>query len=247
MSEDKRLIYGLHAVTAALKKGGQVEFLWLDQGRKDKRLQAVVDLAQAANIPTEYLGRVELSQLCGSDKHQGVVARCLPAHTYDEGELESLLQALNRPFVLVLDGLQDPHNLGACMRSADGAGVDLVIIPKDKSVSITPVVRKVAAGAMESVPLIRVTNLARTLRTLKDLGIWLVGAAGESDSTIYELDLTGPLALVLGGEGKGLRRLTREHCDHLVSLPMAGSVESLNVSVATGICLYEAVRQRCQK
>ncbi|HGX92090.1 MAG TPA: 23S rRNA (guanosine(2251)-2'-O)-methyltransferase RlmB, partial [Candidatus Tenderia sp.] len=147
-------------------------------------------------------------------------------------------------FLLILDGVQDPHNLGACLRSADAAGVDAVIVPKDKAAGLTPVVRKVACGAAESVPFYQVTNLARTLRELQELGVWLVGAAGEADTTVYQADLKGSLAIVMGAEEKGLRRLTREHCDSLIKIPMAGTVESLNVSVATGICLFEAVRQR---
>jgi 23S rRNA (guanosine2251-2'-O)-methyltransferase len=146
--------------------------------------------------------------------------------------------------LLVLDGVQDPHNLGACLRSADAAGVDAVIVPKDKAAGLTPVVRKVACGAAENVPFFQVTNLARTLRDLQERGIWLIGAAGEAESSLYQADLRGPLALVMGAEEQGMRRLTREHCDVLVNIPMAGSVESLNVSVATGICLFEAVRQR---
>jgi 23S rRNA (guanosine2251-2'-O)-methyltransferase len=162
-----------------------------------------------------------------------------------EADLWAHLEALDHPpLVLVLDGVTDPHNLGACLRSADAAGVDAVILPKDKSASVTPVVRKVACGAAETVPLHAATNLARVLKGLKERGIWLYGAAGEARSSLYAQDLTGPAALVLGSEGAGLRRLTREHCDFLVHLPMAGAVSSLNVSVATGVCLFEVVRQR---
>ncbi len=160
-------------------------------------------------------------------------------------DLFALLDRLEEPpFLLILDNIQDPHNLGACLRSADGAGVHAVIAPKDRAVSLTPAVRSVASGAAEFMPFIAVTNVARTIDQLKERNIWVVGTADEADRPLYEADLTGPLALVMGSEGKGLRRLTREHCDFLVSIPMAGSVESLNVSVATGVCLYEAVRQR---
>jgi 23S rRNA (guanosine2251-2'-O)-methyltransferase len=180
-------------------------------------------------------------------RHQGVVASIQEASSrhWDEKALWALLDELPGPaLLLVLDGVTDPHNLGACLRSADAAGVHAVIVPRDKSADLTPVSRKVACGAAEVVPFVRVTNLARTLEALKERGIWLYGAAGEAEKTIYDSDLAGPLALVMGAEGAGLRRLTRECCDYLVKLPMAGSVSSLNVSVATGVCLFEVVRQR---
>jgi 23S rRNA (guanosine2251-2'-O)-methyltransferase len=167
-----------------------------------------------------------------------------PRREADEDTLWGLLERVDRPLLLVLDGVQDPHNLGACLRTADGAGVDAVLIPKNRAAGLTSAARKVAAGAAESVPLIRVTNLGRCLKALKTYGVWLVGAAGESGHSLYQTDLTQPLALVLGGEARGLRRLTREHCDVLAGLPMAGAVSSLNVSVAAAVCLYEAVRQR---
>jgi 23S rRNA (guanosine2251-2'-O)-methyltransferase len=174
-----------------------------------------------------------------------VALRVKQQQTQDEPYLKALLKRLDEPpFLLILDGVQDPHNLGACLRSADGAGVHGIIAPRDRSVALTPTVRKVASGAAETVPFIQVTNLARTLKWLKDEGVWLIGTAGEATQTLYEIDLRGALAIVMGGEGKGLRRLTREQCDILVKLPMAGSVESLNVSVASAISLYEAVRQR---
>ena len=163
----------------------------------------------------------------------------------NENDLFEILRHLQQPpFLLILDGLQDPHNLGACLRSADAAGVHAVIVPKDRAVSLTDTVCKVACGAAEHVPLVTVTNLARTLKQLKELGLWLVGTADDAKQSLYDVDLTGPLALVMGAEGKGLRRLTKEHCDFLVHIPMAGSVECLNVSVAAGVCLFEAVRQR---
>ena len=162
----------------------------------------------------------------------------------DEADLDAVLNKQSEPFLLVLDGVTDPHNIGACLRTADAAGVHAVIVPKDKSAGLTATARKVACGAAESVPLIQVTNLSRTLKHLQDKGVWVIGTAGEAEQLIYQVDLKGPTALVMGAEGKGMRRLTREHCDQLVKLPMAGAVSSLNVSVATGVCLYEIVRQR---
>jgi len=177
--------------------------------------------------------------------HQGVAARAKPVQAKGENELLSQLDALDgAPLLLVLDTITDPHNLGACLRTADAAGVHAVIAPKDKAVGITATVSKVACGAAESVPFYQVTNLARTLKELQDRGIWLFGTAGEASESVYKTDLKGPIAIVMGAEGKGLRRLTREACDHLIHIPMAGDVSSLNVSVATGVCLFEAVRQR---
>lgn len=167
-----------------------------------------------------------------------------PGRQYQENDLPDLIAALDNPFFLILDGVTDPHNLGACLRSADAAGVHAVIVPKDRSAQLNATAKKVACGAAENVPLIRVTNLARTMRMLQEENIWIVGTAGEADHTLYQSKMTGRLALVMGAEGEGMRRLTREHCDELISIPMAGSVSSLNVSVATGICLFEAVRQR---
>jgi 23S rRNA (guanosine2251-2'-O)-methyltransferase len=187
----------------------------------------------------------ELDQLSGQERHQGAIARLKPAGIQGEGFLDELLDKVGpQPFVLVLDGVQDPHNLGACLRSADAAGVHAVVVPRDRAAGLSPTVRKVASGAAETIPLVQVVNLARTLRHLKDRGLWLVGAAGEADKDLYTADFKGPLALVMGSEGEGLRRLTREACDFLVRIPMRGTVESLNVSVATGVLLFEAVRQR---
>jgi 23S rRNA (guanosine2251-2'-O)-methyltransferase len=177
--------------------------------------------------------------------HQGIVANAAALPDYTDSDLVRLLEEAKSPsLILILDGVTDPHNLGACLRTADAVGVDFVIIPKDKSASITPVVSKVACGAAESIPLVRVTNLARAMDVIKQQGVWIYGAAGEANQTIYELDFTSTIALALGAEGDGLRRLTREHCDGLFSLPMLGHVESLNVSVATGVSLYEVIRQR---
>lgn len=241
------LLYGLHAVQAALRADRPVAELWVKAGRHDRRMQAVVHLARQRDIAIHDADRAGLEALVGDVRHQGLVARLDLAATGAQlaDNFRALLAGLEEPpFLLVLDGVQDPHNLGACLRTANAAGVHAVIAPRDRAVGLTPAVRKVASGAAETTPFIRVTNLARTLRELKEAGIWLVGTAGEAGSSLYEADLKGPLALVLGAEGSGLRRLTAEQCDYLVCLPMAGTVESLNVSVAAGICLYEAVRQR---
>ncbi len=240
------LIYGLHAVYALLRQQPeQVRHLWVQAGRNDKRMVAVLDLARNQGVRVEELARAELDAKV-EGRHQGVIAEVQPgSRSWDEAALFALLDDLDHvALVLVLDGVTDPHNLGACLRSADATGVDAVIVPKDKSADLTPTARKVACGAAEVVPLVRVTNLARTLAGLKERGIWLYGAAGEAENTIYNSDLTGPAALIMGAEGAGLRRLTREACDFLVKLPMAGSVSSLNVSVASGVCLFEVVRQR---
>lgn len=164
--------------------------------------------------------------------------------TYEEGDLETLLEGKTDPLVLILDCVQDPHNLGACLRTADAAGVAAVVMPKDKSAPLTDTVVRVACGGAENVPIVRVTNLARAMKKLKDLGLWLVGTADESEKSLYDLDLKGPIGIVMGGEGPGMRRMTGEHCDFLARIPMAGKVDCLNVSVATGVCLFEAVRQR---
>ncbi|MCX2982761.1 23S rRNA (guanosine(2251)-2'-O)-methyltransferase RlmB [Halieaceae bacterium IMCC14734] len=240
-------VYGLHAVDALLRQNPQqVEQLWLQSGRNDKRMSALETLARNQGVATDRESREQLDGRV-QGRHQGVVAIVQEASSqqWDEKALWTLLDELQGPAtLLVLDGITDPHNLGACLRSADAAGVHAVIVPRDKSADLTPVSRKVACGAAEVVPFVRVTNLARTLEGLKERGIWLYGAAGEAETTLYDSDLSGPLALVMGAEGAGLRRLTRECCDYLVKLPMAGSVSSLNVSVATGVCLFEVVRQR---
>ncbi len=238
-------IYGIHAVAALLQRQPRrIKRLLIQQGRSDQRAQQLIDLAQQEGVPRQSCSRQQLDdRVAGS--HQGVVAEITPAQAIPERELELMLDALERPpLLLILDGITDPHNLGACLRTADAAGVDAVLAPKDKSAALNATVRKVACGAAEVVPFVQVTNLARTLRNLQQRGVWIAGTAGEAEQSIYEADVTGPLALVMGAEGKGMRRLTREHCDLLIKLPMAGSVSSLNVSVATGICLFEVVRQR---
>ena len=241
------LIHGLHAVNAALRHQPQrIEKLWVQAGARQQRLEPLLGDARRHGIEALPVERAELDRLTGGARHQGVVARLTvtePAHR--ESDLEHLLATGPQPpLLLVLDGVQDPHNLGACLRSADAAGVSAVIAPADRAAGLTPTVHKVASGAAETVPFVRVSNLARTLRRLRERGLWLVGAAGEADTDLYSADLGGPLVLILGAEGKGLRRLTRELCDQLVRIPMSGSVASLNVSVATGILLFEAVRQR---
>ena len=247
-------IYGIHAVDGLLRNNPRaVQQLWVQQGREDKRIGGLLELATNQGVPVSREPRKELDARV-QGRHQGVVAETLDQHvtgdegqgnTISEAELLRLIDAKDKPcLLLVLDGVTDPHNLGACLRSADAAGVDAVIVPKDKSADLNPTTRKVACGAAEIIPFARVTNLARTLTALKERGVWLFGTAGEAEKSIYESDLTGPMALVMGAEGAGLRRLTRQECDFLVNLPMAGDVSSLNVSVATGVCLFEAVRQR---
>lgn len=244
---DEVIAFGMHAVRHALSHGvttGMTEgILLLQSGREDRKLREVSQLAEAHGVPTRMMGRAELDRIAGG-RHQGVILMGQQRRA-DHQDLESMLAGLeSAPLLLILDGVQDPHNLGACLRSADAAGADAVIVPRRRAAGMGATVRKVAAGAAEHVPLFAVTNLARTMRFLSDQGIRLVGAAGEAATHVFDADLKGPLALVMGSEEKGLRRLTREHCGELVSLPMAGSVESLNVSVAAGICLFEAVRQR---
>jgi 23S rRNA (guanosine2251-2'-O)-methyltransferase len=244
MSDD--LVYGIHAVLAVLAKHpARVDAVWLGTTRDDRRGQQVEQAAQAAAVPVHRVARDELDKLAGGQRHQGVVARLHAAAQAVPMDFEDFLaQIPPRALLLVLDEVQDPHNLGACLRSADAAGAQAVIIPKDNSAPLSDVARKSASGAAETTPLYRVTNLARALKQLKEQGVWIIGAAQDADQTLYATDLTAPTALVLGGEGRGLRRLTRDSCDLLVNIPMAGTVASLNVSVAAAICLFEAVRQR---
>lgn len=238
-------VFGLHAVRSALKQPGRLVELLVDSGRQDRRIGELLALADEAGIKPRQVAADELDRLAEGARHQGVLARLHPQQVQDEPYLKALLRRLEEPpFLLILDEVQDPHNLGACLRTAEGAGVHAVITPRDRAVGLTPTVRKVASGAAETLPLIQVSNLARTLKWLRQEGVWLIGTADQADRLLYESDLQGALAIVMGGEGKGLRRLTREYCDLLVRLPMAGTVESLNVSVATGVALYEAVRQR---
>ncbi len=245
---DPGVVYGLHAVASLLASEPHSVDRLLVSAASDRRLARVIELARAAGIDVQQVSRRELDRSLPNRRHQGVVAQVQSGRcALPERALPDFLAALEEPaFLLVLDGVQDPHNLGACLRTADAAGVHAVILPKDRAVGITPVVHKVACGAVQSVPVFTVTNLARTLRSLREAGIWLFGASDAAEQDLYASDLQGPIALVLGGEGGGLRRLTRELCDHMVSIPMAGAVESLNVSVATGVLLFEALRQRRQ-
>jgi len=238
------IIYGIHAVRAALERApASISLLYVQQGLTERRLAELVALARQAGIDIKKMPKDGLADLTQHKVHQGVLA-VVESVKEQPTDLEAWLETLSgAPFLLILDGVQDPHNLGACLRSADAAGVHAVIAPKDRAVGITPVVTKVACGAAEAVPFFQVTNLARTLRLLKERGIWLYGASGDGVQTLWETDLTGPLGLVMGAEGQGLRRLTQDLCDGLIKIPMLGSVSSLNVSVATGVCLFEAVRQ----
>jgi len=240
------LAFGLHAVRTLLQRhADKIAQLLIVRGREDARMNEVLKLAREQQVKVEFRGAPELDQLANGERHQGVIAKLLKVDNLGEGALDEILdKAGASPFVLVLDGVTDPHNLGACLRTADAAGVHAVIVPRDRAAGLSPVVRKVAAGAAETVPLIQVTNLARTLRWLKERGLWIVGTDDEADMPLHQAKLTGPLAVVMGAEGSGMRRLTKENCDALLSIPMQGVVESLNVSVATGVMLYEAVRQR---
>lgn len=241
------VVFGIHAVAAALKRGaGHVSVVWTAQGADHKsRLQPLIDAARECGVMVQSVTREELDGLADGGRHQGVVARLRRVRSGDERDLKEFLAALTEPaFLLVLDGVQDPHNLGACLRSADAAGVHAVIVPRDRAAGLTSTARKTASGAAETLPFFQVTNLARALRQMQEAGIWLIGADGAAETSLYAVDLKGPLALVLGAEGEGMRRLTREHCDVLAKIPMTGSVSSLNVSVAAAVFMFEAARQR---
>ncbi len=241
---DSRIVYGFHAVVSRLRQhAAGVAEIYLDASRHDARAQDLSKLAGTHAVRIIAVDAQRLDGLTGNARHQGVAARVntMPL----KHDLDEVLESISGlALLLVLDGVQDPHNLGACLRVADAFGVHAVIAPKDRAVGITPVVAKVASGAAETVPYISVTNLARTLRELKDSGIWIVGADETGATDLFDARLTGAMAWVLGAEGEGMRRLTREHCDELVRIPMSGSVESLNVSVASGVCLAETSRQR---
>ncbi|HMT94611.1 23S rRNA (guanosine(2251)-2'-O)-methyltransferase RlmB [uncultured Thiothrix sp.] len=246
----KTTIYGIHAVESALRNDPEnIGTIWLEKNTRNDRLKKLqAQIAEVGGLKTTPADMEQLNKLSSTGRHQGVVAEYYKAKDYTENDLYDLLDELDnngiQPFLLVLDGVTDPHNLGACLRTADGAGVHAVIAPKDNAASINPTVRKVASGAAEAVPFIAVTNLARTLDSLKERGIWLTGTSDKAKQTLYQADLKGSMALVMGAEGTGIRRLTEERCDFLISIPMCGQVSSLNVSVATGVCLYEALRQR---
>lgn len=239
------MIYGIHAVKAVLASDpARFIEVYVLKGREDDRLLPVLKELAELGITTQEMGRKALDDKADGASHQGLIARVKQGRQYNENDLDAILEGKETPLLLVLDGVTDPHNLGACLRNADAAGASAIIVPKDRSAPLSATVRKVAVGAAEIVPLVRVTNLARTMRALQEKGIWFVGTAGEATHDIYQSKMTGPLAIVMGAEGDGMRRLTRETCDELISIPMAGSVSSLNVSVASGICLFEAVRQR---
>ena len=245
MAQQQDWLYGIHALTAVLEREPQrILELYIAKGRDDERLHKLINLARKEGISIQFCNKKVLDDKSKGESHQGVVARAYPAKVLTETDLDTIISQSAKPFLLVLDGVTDPHNLGAVLRSADAAGVDAVIVPKDKSASLNATVRKVACGAADVIPLFQVTNLARTLSELQEQQIWVVGTAGEARQSVFDCDMAGPVALVMGAEGKGMRRLTRERCDELIKLPMLGTVSSLNVSVATGICLYEIVRQR---
>ena len=244
--DPNRIVYGMHAVRALITRNpGRISKLWVLSGRGDRKIQELLALAESHRLPVGETGAERLDELARGAVHQGVIAEVRAALDLAEVDLASLVQSIEgTPLVLVLDGVQDPHNLGACMRCADAFGAHAVVVPRDRAATVTPVVRKVAAGAAETVPVVSVVNLARSLRELKELGLWIVGADAEAQASAESSALDGPLALVMGGEGEGMRRLTRETCDLLVKLPLTGTVSSLNVSVAAGVLLYEVGRQR---
>ena len=245
-SQARNLVYGLHAIKAVIERAPErLLELWVAEPRDDERVRALKASALSAGVRAQTTGPEALARMVGDVAHQGAVAAVRPLNPWDEQDLfAAVAQAAHDPLLLVLDGVTDPHNLGACLRTANAAGVQALVIPKDRSASLDAVARKVAAGAAEFVPVVSVTNLARTLEGLQKLGLWIVGTDGAAEGSLYSVDLTRPLALVVGAEGSGLRRLTRTKCDFLVHIPMAGWVESLNVSVAAGIALFEARRQR---
>lgn len=245
-SAKQEIVYGIHAVQALIAKSpGIIVTLYIQEERNDQRINSLIQQAMAMGVRIERLASPVLETYVAEHHHQGVVAICSSFEKKITHDLEELLEHLDSPpLLLILDGVKDPHNLGACLRSANAAGAQAVIIPKDRAAPLTPVARKVACGAAATTPLITVTNLSRTMDWLKKHNIWIFGTSDNAERSIYEADLTAPAAFVLGAEEKGLRHLTREHCDYMLSIPMAGTVSSLNVSVATGVCLFEALRQR---
>lgn len=242
-----QLIFGIHAVENALKASDQVKTIWLQKDAQNNRLLRLLQEVEQNSVELNRVSLQELDKLC-DDRHQGVVASIHDVHLKSEKDLKVSVQKWDNPLILILDCIEDPRNLGACLRSADAAGVTAVIFGKDKSASITPITHKTAAGAVEHLEIFQVTNLVRAIDTIKAAGVWVYGTALDSNSTsIYQTDLKGPIAIVVGNEGKGVRHLVKETCDHLVHIPMAGEVQSLNVSVATGVTLFEVVRQRSVK
>lgn len=239
-----KLLFGFHAVTSRLRhEASSVEEIYVDAQRHDRRMQDLIRAAQAAQVRIIHADDQRLSSMSGTHRHQGVVAKA--GELSLARNLDELLDAIEGPpMLLILDGVTDPHNLGACLRVADGAGAHAVIAPKDRAVGLNATAAKVASGAADTMPYITVTNLARAMRELKERDVWLVGTSDDADQTVYDVDFSVGTAIVMGAEGEGMRRLTRETCDIVASIPMAGAVESLNVSVASGVCLYEARRQR---
>jgi 23S rRNA (guanosine2251-2'-O)-methyltransferase len=241
-----RIVFGFHAVLSRIRQNpASVQEVCVDKTRKDARMQDLLQLAEQKGVRVMQMEKERLDGLAANGRHQGVLARVADTPLPYQ-DIHDILEAdlAEPPFLLVLDGVEDPHNLGACLRVADAMGVHAVIAPKDRAAGLNATVRKVACGAAETVPFIAVTNLARTLREMKEAGVWLVGAVAEAEQDLFSARFRGPIAMVLGAEGTGLRRLTAETCDQLVRIPMFGTVESLNVSVASGICLFEARRQR---
>lgn len=246
MSSDQ-LLAGFHAVTARLRHApASIRLVYVDESRRDRRMGTFVEQARNAGVAVHTVPASRLEGMARGLRHQGVLAMAQPqALAVDVDELlDDVLEAGGVPLLLVLDGVTDPHNLGACLRTADAAGVHAVIAPRDRSVGLSSVAQRVACGAAETVPYLMVTNLARTLRSLKERDIWVVGTDDQAERTLHAVDARRPMAWVMGAEGEGMRRLTRETCDELVTIPMLGAVESLNVSVASAVCLYETVRQR---
>ncbi len=243
------LLIGIHAVEAAFNHDvGNLVELYIENGTQNARVKELGERARELGVKPHARDRAALDRMTGGARHQGVVARYNAPAQLPESALPELAEKAGRDALfLVLDGVTDPHNFGACLRSAEAAGVSAVIVPKDRAVGVTPTVRRASAGAADRVPIVSATNLSRALKALKDAGVWMVGLDGEATQSLYDVDLDGPIALVLGSEGEGMRRLTRETCDFLAKIPMRGDIESLNVSVSTGIVLFEALRQRGAK
>jgi len=248
MNQKNETIYGIHAVHHLIKQNpDRVLNLWIIDKKKNSRdLTEIVLLSKKSGLNIEHVSKLAMDKHTDHGVHQGVMAKIKSGDLWSEKDLPKIIENCvdAPPLLLILDGVQDPHNLGACIRTANAAGVTAVIIPKDKTVSVTSTVRKVACGAAEYTPIISVTNLSRTIKSLKEIGIWMVGTDSAATQNLYDVDLRPPIAMVMGGEGTGLRKNTRDHCDFLVSFPVHGIVESLNLSVATGVCLYEVLRQR---
>ncbi|MEM8594569.1 MAG: 23S rRNA (guanosine(2251)-2'-O)-methyltransferase RlmB [Pseudomonadota bacterium] len=249
MSHELEWVYGIHACHALLNRHPErIVSAHALKGRDDPKFTELLNALSQLRIDCQVESRERLDELIQTQQHQGIALQCKPSQVFDKSYLNSLLKRADSDLLLlILDGVTDPHNLGACIRSAEAAGADAVIIPKHKAASLSPVTRKVACGAAEIIPIVSVKNLAQCLSDLKDQGVWLYGAAGEASSSIYQTDLTGHVGLILGSEGDGLRQLTRSRCDVLINIPMAGHTSSLNVSVAAGVCLFEALRQRTAK